>query len=293
MPARAVAYVTLRPMSADFTPDVLREIADDFKARHRTGNVRALMVAGSGLTLDVPDWEAAEEVALAEVFPFPLHELMGHRQTMTLWRRGEETILAMNGRFHLYQGYHPEEVTAPVRLAALLGAEMMLATNASGALDPSIPAGSLVVVSDHINLQGSNPLVGAWGLPFGPQFPDMSEAYDPELRRMALVAAKEAGFEAREGVYAAVLGPSFETPAEVRMLGQIGGAVVGMSTVPEVIAARQLGLKVLVVSLASNPAAGLVDRPLTHEEVLETGQAAAANLRKLLGLLVQRIFPSS
>jgi purine-nucleoside phosphorylase len=248
------------------------------------------MVAGSGLTLDVPGWHADDEVALAEVFPFPLHELMGHRQTMTVWRRGEDTILVMNGRFHLYQGYRPEEVTAPVRLAGLLGAEVMIATNASGSLDPTIPAGTLVVISDHINLQGSNPLVGSWGLPFGPQFPDMSEAYDPDLRRMALAAAGEAGFEAREGVYAAVLGPSFETPAEVRMLATLGGTVVGMSTVPEVIAASQMGMRVLVASLASNPAAGLVDRPLTHEEVLETGKAAAANLRTLLGLLVQRIF---
>jgi purine-nucleoside phosphorylase len=277
-------------MAAEFTPDMLRQIAADFRQRHRTGNVRALMVAGSGLTLDVPGWSAADEIALEEIFPFQLHELIGHRQTMTLWRRGDETILAMNGRFHLYQGYRPEEVTAPVRLAGLLGAEMMLATNASGSLDPAIPAGSLVVIADHLNLQASNPLVGSWGLPFGRQFPDMSETYDPELRRMALAAAEEAGFEAREGVYAAVLGPSFETPAEVRMLSSIGGTVVGMSTVPEVIAARQMGLKVLVVSLASNPAAGLVDRPLTHEEVLETGQAAAANLSRLLGLLVQRIF---
>ncbi len=277
-------------MATSFDPDSLTQIAASFGERYRTGTVRALLVAGSGLTLHVPGWEATEEVELAAVFPFELHELMGHRQTVTLWRRGAETILALNGRFHLYQGYTPEQVVAPVRLAGLLGAEVMIATNATGALDPELSAGSLVVVSDHINLQGSNPLVGEWGLGFGPQFPDMSEAYDSELRRLAVQAAEESGFEVREGVYAAVLGPSFETPAEVRMLGLMGGTVVGMSTVPEVIAARQMGLKVLVISLATNPGAGLVDRPLTHLEVLEAGEAAKDNLKRLLGLLVQRIF---
>jgi purine-nucleoside phosphorylase len=251
--------------------------------------VRAVLVAGSGLSLEVPGWRAAEEIALAEIFPFELHELLGHRQTLTLWRRDQESLLVMNGRFHLYQGYRPEEVVAPIRLAGLLGAEMMVATNASGSLDPEIEAGSLVVVADHINLQGSNPLVGEWGSQFGQPFPDMTEAYDSELRKLARQAAHEAGFEVREGVYVAVLGPSFETPAEVRMLRDLGGAVVGMSTVPEVITARQMGMRVLVVSLAANPAAGLVDRPLTHHEVLEAGEKAADKLRTLLGNLVERI----
>jgi purine-nucleoside phosphorylase len=180
---------------------------------------------------------------------------------------------------------------APIRLAGLLGAETMVATNASGSLDPEIEAGSLVVVADHINLQGSNPLVGEWGSQFGQPFPDMSEAYDPELRKLAHEAARDAGFEVREGAYVAVLGPSFETPAEVRMLRDLGGTVVGMSTVPEVITARQMGMRVLVVSLAANPAAGLVDRPLTHHEVIEAGKNAADKLRTLLGNLVEQLFP--
>jgi len=278
-------------MGSNFDPDVLTQVAAAFGERCRTGNVRAVMVAGSGLALEVPGWQSDEEVELASVFPFELHELEGHRQTVTLWRRGDETILVFNGRFHLYQGYTPEQVVAPVRLAGLLGAEVMIATNASGALDPELGAGSLVVVSDHINLQGSNPLVGEWGLEFGPQFPDMSTAYDPELRRLALDAATESGFEVREGVYAAVLGPSFETPAEVKMLGRLGATVVGMSTVPEVIAVRQMGLRVVVISLATNPGAGLVDRALSQLEVLEASEAAKDDLRKLLGLLVHRVFP--
>jgi purine-nucleoside phosphorylase len=277
-------------MNDVLTPDALRRAADDFCERFQPGLVLALLVAGSGLRLEVPGWEAGEEIPLEEVFPFPLHSLMGHRQTMTLWRRGGESLMVANGRFHLYQGYRPEEVVAPVRLAGLLGAETMIATNATGSLDPQIGAGSLVVIRDHLNLQGVNPLVGEWGREFGPQFPDMSSAYDPVLREVAQGAAREAGFEVREGVYAAVLGPSFETPAEVQMLHAMGGSVVGMSTVPEVLAARHMGMKVLVLSLAANPAAGLVDRPLTHTEVLEVGERAAEKLAKLIGLLVDKLF---
>ncbi len=278
-------------MSHELTPDGLKRIAADVAARYSVGRVRGLLVAGSGLELAVPGWDRAEEVGLADLLPLPVHSLPGHSHTVTLWRRGGETLMVMNGRLHLYQGYQPHEVVAPVRLAALLGAEVMLATNATGALDPAIPAGALVIVTDHLNLQGANPLVGEWGRAMGPQFPDMSAAYDPELRRIAREAAVAAGFAVFEGVYAGVLGPSFETPAEVRMLRALGGAVVGMSTVAEVIAARHMGLRVAVLSLAANPAAGLVDRPLSHEEVLEEGRRAAARLATLIGLLVGRVFP--
>jgi len=277
-------------MSGVMTPDRLREVARAFQEQYLPGRVRGLLVAGSGLELAVPGWEAADEIDLADVLPFALHTLMGHRQTVTLWRRGDDSLMVLNGRFHLYQGYRPEEVVAPVRLAGLLGAEVMIATNATGSLDPAIEPGSIVVVTDHLNLQGSNPLVGEWGRQFGPQFPDMSETYDPELRTLALEAAAEAGFAVHEGVYAALLGPSFETPAEIRMLQTLGGAVVGMSTVPEVIAARHMGMKVLVLSFAANPAAGLVDRPLTHTEVLEEGERAKPKLAKMIGLLVGRVF---
>ncbi|MEJ2583149.1 MAG: purine-nucleoside phosphorylase [Acidobacteriota bacterium] len=201
-----------------------------------------------------------------------------------------ESLMVLNGRFHLYQGYPPKEVVSPVLLAGLLGAEVMIATNATGSLEPEIEPGSIVVVTDHINLQGSNPLVGEWGAAFGPQFPDMSEAYDPELRKLARAAAAETGFPVHEGVYVALLGPSFETPAEIQMLRAAGGTVVGMSTVPEVIAARHMGMRVLVLSFAANPAAGLVDRPLTHTEVLEEGAKAAARMADLIGLLVSRVF---
>jgi len=278
-------------MNDSMTPSVLRQVAQDFGDRYQPKKLRALMVAGSGLKLEIPGWEASEKIPMGEIMPFDMHHLEGHDHSITLWRRGEESLMVMNGRFHLYQGYSPAEVVAPIRLAALLGAELMVATNATGSLDPEIPAGSLVMISDHINFQASNPLVGAWGREFGPQFPDMSDTYDPEYRKIALRLAREAGFEVFEGVYVAMLGPSFETPAEVRMLGKLGGTVVGMSTVPEVIAARQMGMKNLVISLASNPAAGLVDRALTHKEVMEAGHEAASKLRILMGRLIETIFP--
>lgn len=273
------------------TPATLKESARNFGDKYKPGHLRALLVAGSGLKLEIPGWEAAEKIPLADIMPFEMHHLEGHDHSVTLWRRGEESLMVMNGRFHLYQGYSPAEVVAPIRLAALLGAELMLATNATGSLDPEIPAGAMVVIRDHINLQASNPLVGSWGRELGPQFPDMSETYDPDLRAMAVESARQAGFEVFQGVYVAMLGPSFETPAEVRMLGALGGTVVGMSTVPEVIAARHMGMKNLVLSLASNPASGLVERPLTHHEVLQAGHEAAGKLRDLLGRLVAKIFP--
>jgi purine-nucleoside phosphorylase len=277
-------------MTSPLTPESLRVAAEAARERYRTGRVRGLLVAGSGLDLEVPGWQATDEIGLGELLPLEMHELMGHAHTVSLWRRGDETLMVMNGRLHMYQGYEAWEVVAPVRLAALLGAEVMLATNATGALDPAIPPGSMVLITDHLNLQGRNPLIGEWGREMGPQFPDLSDAYDPELRRMAREAAEEAGFAVFEGVYAGVLGPSFETPAEVRMLRGLGGSVVGMSTVPEVIAARHHGMRVAVLSLAANPAAGLVDRPLTHTEVLEEGRKAASKLATLIGLLVGKVF---
>lgn len=277
-------------MNEKLTPALLKDLAGHFRTAYDPGTVRALLVAGSGLSIQVPDWVADEPISMADIMPFPMYDLEGHDHTLTLFRRGRDTLAVMNGRFHLYQGYSAPEVVAPVRLAALLGAEMMIATNASGAIDPEIPPGSLVVISDHLNLLGTNPNFGDWGREMGPQFPDMSAAYDPELRSLARTCAAVAGFDVFEGVYAAVAGPSFETPAEIRMLATMGATVVGMSTVPEVIAARHMGMRVLALSLAANPAAGLTDRPLTHLEVLEAGEQAAENLRTLLGTLIERLF---
>jgi purine-nucleoside phosphorylase len=268
------------------TPAMIEECARAFAARHETGRLRAALVAGSGITLQPAGWERTAEVPYTEIFPFAIHALPGHTPTLSVWRRGGDGLLAFNGRFHLYQGYTTYEVAAIPRLAGLLGAPVFVATNASGAMEPDIVPGTLVVITDHLNLQGVNPLVGEWLSWRGRLFPDMTHAYDPELRALALKHAAEAGFPVREGVYAGLLGPSYETPAEIAMLRRLGGTVVGMSTVQEVIAARHLGMRVLVLSLATNPAAGIAGRPLTHQEVIDAGEAAKGKLRVLLERLL-------
>lgn len=272
-----------------FLPEHLEAAAHFLATRYAAGQVRAALVAGSGITLSAPGWERTADVPYPELFPFQIVALPGHTPTVSVWRRGGDGLLVFNGRFHLYQGYSAAEVAAIPRLAGLLGARVYVATNATGAIDPAIPAGSLVVIRDHINLQGTNPLVGAWGRWRPPLFPDMTDAYDPGLRAAALHHAREVGFSVFEGVYAGVLGPSFETPAEIEMLRRAGGTVVGMSTVQEVIAARHLKMRVLVLSLATNPAAGVAKGPLTHEEVLEVGELAKGKLAALVGRLVDEL----
>lgn len=272
-------------------PAQLEAAAQTLARKLDVGRLRAALVAGSGITLGAPGWEKVAEIPYREIFPFPILVLPGHTPTLSLWRRGPNGLLVYNGRFHLYQGYSAPEVAAIPRLAALLGAPTYVATNATGAIDPAIPPGGLVVVRDHINLQGANPLVGEWGRWRAPLFPDMTGAYDRDLRTAALRHARDVGFAVFEGVYAGVLGPSFETPAEIEMLRKVGGTVVGMSTVQEVVAARHLGMKVLVLSLATNPAAGVAVGPLSHEEVLEVGEAAKGKLLDFIQRLLQDLIP--
>ena len=271
---------------SEFTPQALEAAAREFARRHETGRLVAAVVAGSGIALSAPGWERDAEVPYGELFPFPVVALPGHTPTVTLWRRGGAGMLAFNGRFHLYQGYTPPQVAAIPRLAGLLGAPVYVATNAAGSLDPSLPAGGLVVVRDHLNLQATSPLLGEWGRWRPPMFFDMTDAYDLALRAAAVRAGRAAGFTVAEGIYVATLGPQYETPAEIEMFRRAGGTVVGMSTVQEVIAARHLGMRVLVLSLATNLAAGIAVRTLTHEEVLEAGEAAKSRLGALLERLL-------
>jgi purine-nucleoside phosphorylase len=189
---------------------------------------------------------------------------------------------------HLYEGYAPREVTFGVRALASLGMKSLVLTNAAGGINPMYHRGLLVLLTDHINLQGSNPLVGPNDDTLGPRFPDMSRVYWPAYRERALAAAKELGIELGEGVYAALLGPSFETPAEIRYLRAIGADLAGMSTVPEAIAANHRGVRVLGISTVTNMAAGM-QHEITHDEVLETGRVAAGNLTKLLTQLLPRL----
>jgi purine-nucleoside phosphorylase len=246
------------------------------------------LVSGSGLSVDLA-LPSLGRLPLRALVPWKIEAIAGHPlEVELLVPEGGLPILYFRGRIHSYQGYTAAQTVFPVRLAALLGARTLLLTNAAGALDASLTPGTLVAITDHLNLTGLNPLLGEPPAAWGPRFPDLSEAYDPELRRLLHAEAAGLGLGLREGVYAGVAGPSYETPAEVRMLHLMGAHVVGMSTVLEVIAARHLGVRCAALAVASNLAAGLVSSPLTHREVLEVGRRAALTVATLLSRLLLR-----
>jgi purine-nucleoside phosphorylase len=240
------------------------------------------MVSGSGLAVDLGE-PLFDAVPLADWLPFPVHEVVGHPHSLELLRtRSDRTVLYQRGRLHSYQGYDANETVFAVRLAALLGARALVMTNAAGGLHPHQAPGDLVLIRDQINLSGLNPLRGEPPESWGPRFPDMVGAHDDGLRALAHRLAAEVGLELGEGVYAAVAGPSYETPAEIEMLRRIGADLVGMSTVLEVIAARHMGVRCLCLSLVSNLAAGVGEGELHHDEVIEAGRLAAGGVRRLL-----------
>jgi purine-nucleoside phosphorylase len=246
------------------------------------------VVAGSGLGVSLGEPERGP-IDLSYFLPFAAHPVEGHLHQVELLRPlPDRHVVYLRGRLHAYQGYDAHQTVFPVRLAAHLGARVLILTNASGALRPDRHAGDLVLVRDHLNLTGLNPLRGALPPDWGPRFPDMSAAYDPRLAALARRLAGEQGLTLGEGVYAGLLGPSYETPAEVRMLAGLGADLAGMSTVLEVIAARHLGVACLCLSLVSNAAAGVAPAAavLTHAGVLAAARAAGARLQRLLGALL-------
>jgi purine-nucleoside phosphorylase len=248
-------------------------------------------VLGSGLGGFADAVSDPVEVPYGDIPGWPASTAIGHAGTLVLGRFGEVPVAVMKGRGHLYEGLSPADVVFGVRVLGRLGVHSLVLTNACGAIDPSVEPGTLVAITDHLNLQGSSPLVGPNDETLGPRFPDMTDAYDPGYRAIAHRAAAALGLDLGEGVYAAWLGPAFETPAEIRMMRALGADLVGMSTVPEVLAARHLGLRCLALSCVTNAAAGVRPEPIDHERVLEVGARAAADLVALLREVVPALEP--
>ena len=249
------------------------------------------VVLGSGLGSFADDMADAARIPYANIPHFARSTAVGHAGQLVIGNVAGHPVVAMQGRFHLYEGYSPDIVVFPMRAFARMGVRAAILTNAAGGINLDYGQGRLVVMKDHINLQGQNPLVGPEDPRFGQRFIDMTDAYPRSYRRMAQAAAAKLGFEVPEGVYAGLLGPSYETPAEIRYLRTIGADLVGMSTVLEAIAARHLGAEVLAISLVSNLAAGLAPHGLDHAEVVAAGQAAAGRVGSLLAGLLPGLVP--
>lgn len=240
------------------------------------------LILGSGLGVLGDDLEDATTLSYADIPHFPVSTVEGHAGELVIGKLQGRAVALMRGRFHMYEGYEPERTALPVRVMKALGVTKLLVTNAAGGVNLGYKPGNLMLISDHLNLTGRNPLVGHNDNALGVRFPDMSEAYSRRLRQVAHETAASLGFSVQEGVYAGLLGPNYETPAEIRMLRTIGADAVGMSTVSEVIVARHSGIEVLGISCISNMAAGILDQPLSHEEVMETTEQVKSQFISLV-----------
>ena len=250
---------------------------------------RVALVLGSGLGGFADEFEDPVGIPYAEIPGFATSTAEGHAGRLVIGKVADVPVIAMQGRVHYYEGYSLEEVTFPIRVFKLLGITRLILTNAAGGIDIELNQGALMVISDHLNLMGVNPLRGPNDERFGPRFPDLSEAYSRKLQEDAVDQAHRMGVDIRRGVYAALSGPSYETPAEIHMLRALGADAVGMSTIPETIVARQMGIEVLGISCITNMAAGISDEPINHAEVMETGQRVRATFTKLLRGVISKM----
>jgi len=246
-------------------------------------------VLGSGLGAFADELEDPVSIPYSDIPGWPASTAAGHSGQLVFGKLGRLDVAVMAGRAHLYEGYTPAQVTLGVRVLRHLGVHSVVFTNAAGGINLSYQQGALVLISDHINLQGSNPLLGPNDDSEGPRFPDMTEAYSSAYRAKAHQVAHELKIQLDEGVYAALTGPSYETPAEIRYLRAIGADLVGMSTVPEVIVANYLGLQVLAISCVTNMAAGILPQKLDHKEVMETGYRVRDTLIRFLKALLPKL----
>ncbi|MDQ0157236.1 purine-nucleoside phosphorylase [Robertmurraya andreesenii] len=247
------------------------------------------LILGSGLGVLADEIEEAARMPYKQIPDFPVSTVEGHAGQLVFGKLNGVPVVAMQGRFHYYEGYSFDQVTFPVRVMKELGVGSLIVTNAAGGVNKDFSPGDLMLITDHINNMGSNPLIGHNDSRLGVRFPDMSEAYSKDLIQRAKAVAKALNIDLQEGVYVGNTGPTYETPAEVRMIRTLGGDAVGMSTVPEVIVARHSGLEVLGISCISNMASGILDQPLNHEEVIETTERVKENFLRLVKALVKEI----
>lgn len=247
------------------------------------------LILGSGLGVLADLIEQPIVVDYSRIPHFPVSTVEGHAGELVVGTIKGKQVLVMKGRFHAYEGYGAETVSFPVRVMKELGVETLIVTNAAGGINESYQVGDLMVISDHLNLTYRNPLIGPNDSALGVRFPDMSEAYSKRLRKLAHEVAASQDFKLQEGVYVGLLGPNYETPAEIRMFRTLGGDSVGMSTVPEVIVARHAGIEVLGFSCISNMASGILDQPLSHAEVMETTEKVKPKFLKLVLGIIEAI----
>jgi purine-nucleoside phosphorylase len=247
------------------------------------------VVLGSGLGAFADTLENRFETPYADIAGWPAATAIGHAGKLVTGILGETEVVVLSGRAHYYEGYTGAEVTLGVRELGKRGVDRVIFTNAAGAIDPDLRPGDLALISDHVNLMGKNPLTGRNDDSLGPRFPDMTEAYSPLYREIARQTGAELGIDLKEAVYAGMLGPSYETPAEIRFLRAIGAGLVGMSTVPEVIVANHMGMKVLAISCVTNMAAGILPQKLVHQDVLDAGARVRDTLIRLLNAIIPRL----
>jgi purine-nucleoside phosphorylase len=247
------------------------------------------LILGSGLGVLADEITDAVKIPYADIPHFPVSTVEGHEGQLVIGQLNGKQVVAMQGRFHFYEGYSLEQVTFPIRVMKAMGVQTLIITNASGGINMDYQPGDLMIIKDHINLTGRNPLIGPNDDSFGVRFPDMSTAYDPAYRELAHKVAKQNGIDVQEGVYVGLTGPTYETPAEIRMLRILGADAVGMSTVPEVIVARHAGIRVLGISCISNMAAGILPQPLSHAEVMETAEKVKSTFLRLMRGIIEEL----
>jgi purine-nucleoside phosphorylase len=275
-------------MTTTLNIGMIREAADYIRSRSGL-TPKVGLILGSGLGVLADHIEEPVSINYSDIPFFPQSTVEGHAGELLIGTVQGTPVVLMKGRFHMYEGYGPEMTAFPVRVMKELGVKTLLVTNAAGGVNTSYEPGDLMLISDHLNLTGRNPLVGPNDEELGPRFPDMSQAYSRRLREIARKVAADKGVPLQEGVYAGLLGPTYETPAEIRMLRTLGADAVGMSTVSETIVARHAGIEVLGISCISNMAAGILDQPLSHQEVMETTERVREKFLSLVLSIIPEI----